>query len=114
MSHYGMEPTTNNTGIAHENGDVEQAHHRFKEVLDQALRVRGSRDFADRASYERFVAELVKQRNQTWHLPASKRSSLPSARCRWHRFRLAASYGSVSRASRPFGCSVIPIQCLPG
>ena len=42
-----------------------QAHHRFKEALDQALRVRGSRDFGDRASYERFVAELVKQRNQT-------------------------------------------------
>ncbi len=60
-----MEPTWNNTGIAHENGDIEQAHHRFKEALDQALRVRGSRDFADRASYERFVAELVKQRNQT-------------------------------------------------
>lgn len=65
MSHYKLEPTWNNTGIAHENGDIEQAHHRFKEALDQALRVRGSRDFADRASYERFVAELVKQRNQT-------------------------------------------------
>ena len=60
MSHYGMEPTWNNTGIAHENGDVEQAHYRFKEALDQALRVRGSREFADRASYERFVTELVK------------------------------------------------------
>jgi len=35
------------------------------EALDQALRVRGSRDFPDRAAYERFVAELVKQRNQT-------------------------------------------------
>src|SRR5512135_984164 len=65
MSHYGMQPTWNNTGIAHENGDVEQSHYRFKEAVDQALRVRGSRDFADRASYERFVAELVKQRNQT-------------------------------------------------
>jgi len=65
MSHYAMEPTTNNTGIAHENGDVEQAHYRFKEALDQALRVRGHRDFADREAYERFVAELVKQRNQT-------------------------------------------------
>src|SRR5207247_3533306 len=65
MRHYGMEPTWNNTGIAHENGDVEQAHHRFKVALDQALRVRGSRDFADRASYERFVVELVKHRNQT-------------------------------------------------
>jgi hypothetical protein len=30
------------------------AHHRFKVALDQALRVRGSRDFADRAAYERF------------------------------------------------------------
>jgi Mu transposase, C-terminal domain len=65
MAHYGMEPTWNNAGIAHENGDVEQAHHRFKVALDQALRVRGGRDFPDRASYERFVAELVKQRNQT-------------------------------------------------
>jgi hypothetical protein len=65
MNHYGMEPTWNNAGVAHENGDVEQAHHRFKVALDQALRVRGSRDFPDRAAYERFVAELVKQRNQT-------------------------------------------------
>src|SRR5579884_3272787 len=65
MAHYGMEATTHNVGVAHENGDVEQAHHRFKEALDQALRVRGSRDFGDRAGYERFVAELVKQRNQT-------------------------------------------------
>src|SRR5690349_20972724 len=38
MTHYGMQPTWNNQGIAHENGDVEQAHHRFKEALDQALR----------------------------------------------------------------------------
>jgi hypothetical protein len=65
MRHYGMEPTTNNAGIAHENGDVEQSHFRFKEALDQALRVRGSRDFVDRASYERFLAELVRNRNLT-------------------------------------------------
>src|SRR6266699_2150986 len=26
MAHYGMQPTWNNTGIAHENGDVEQSH----------------------------------------------------------------------------------------
>jgi hypothetical protein len=35
-----MQPTWNNTGVAHENGDVEQAHHRFKEAVDQALRAR--------------------------------------------------------------------------
>ncbi len=65
MAYYGMQPTWNNTGVAHENGDVEQAHHRFKQAVDQALRVRGSRDFASRAAYERFLAELVRQRNQT-------------------------------------------------
>jgi len=49
LGHYGMVATTNNAGIAHENGAVEQAHHRFKQAVDQALRVRGSRDFPTRA-----------------------------------------------------------------
>jgi hypothetical protein len=65
MAHYGMQPTWNNAGVAHENGDVEQAHHRFKEAVDQRLRVRGSRDFANRAAYERFLHDLVTKRNQT-------------------------------------------------
>jgi hypothetical protein len=51
--------------VAHENGDVEQADHRFKEALDQALRARGSRDFPSRAAYERFLSELVRRRNAT-------------------------------------------------
>jgi hypothetical protein len=65
MRHYGMEPTWNNAGIAHENGDVEQSHHRFKRAVDQALRVRGSRDFSSRAAYQRFLDDLVRQRNHT-------------------------------------------------
>jgi len=65
MTHYGLIPTTNTAGEAHQNGDVEQAHHRFKEALDQALRVRGSRDFGDREAYERFLQALVTRRNQT-------------------------------------------------
>ena len=65
MAHYGMQPTWNNAGIAHENGDVEQAHHRFKEAVDQALRARGSRDFANRSAYEHFLQTLVYKRNQT-------------------------------------------------
>src|SRR5205823_13276619 len=65
MAHYGMHPTWNNTGVAHENGDVEQSHHRFKEALDQALRVRGSREFASRAEYAHFVSDLLTKRNQT-------------------------------------------------
>src|SRR5438552_4187264 len=41
MAHYNLEPTTNNLGVAHENGDVEQEHFRFKDG-DQALRVRAA------------------------------------------------------------------------
>jgi hypothetical protein len=65
MTHYGLEPTQNNTGIAHENGDVEQAHHRFKQAVDQALRVRGSREFPTRAAYLHFLQDLVRRRNLT-------------------------------------------------
>jgi hypothetical protein len=65
MAHYGLEPTVNNAGEAHENGDVEQAHYRFKMAVDQALRVRGSRDFPDREAYAHFLQDLVRQRNLT-------------------------------------------------
>jgi hypothetical protein len=65
MAHYDLEPLVNNAGEAHENGDVEQSHYRLKLAIDQALRVRGSRDFADRTSYTRFVAEIIRQRNLT-------------------------------------------------
>jgi transcriptional regulator with XRE-family HTH domain len=65
MAHYRMQPSTNQPGEAHENGDVEQAHYRFKEAVDQALRLHGSRDFADRTTYARWLNELVRQRNLT-------------------------------------------------
>jgi len=65
LRHYGLEPTTNNAGVAHEDGDVEQAHFRFKQAVDQALRIRGSREFPDRASYARSLQNVVKQRNLT-------------------------------------------------
>ena len=34
MNHYAMQPTWNNLGVSHENGDVEQSHFRFKQALD--------------------------------------------------------------------------------
>lgn len=67
LAHYGVAPTTNNVGIAHENGDIEQSHHRLKETLDQALRIRGSRDFPSRAAYDQFLQEVVRRRNLTRH-----------------------------------------------
>src|SRR6266702_1452022 len=63
MAHYGLAPTTNNLGVAHENGDVEQEHRQFKRAVDQALRARGSREFADRPSYARFLQNLVNKLN---------------------------------------------------
>jgi hypothetical protein len=63
MAHYGMQPTKNNVAIAHENGDVEQSHHQFKKAVDQALRVRASRDFPNREAYERFLTDLIRTRN---------------------------------------------------
>lgn len=65
MAHYGLEPTTTTAGEAHESGDVEQAHYRFKQAVDQALRVRGSRDFRTRAAYAHFLQDLVRRRNLT-------------------------------------------------
>ncbi len=63
MAHYGMLPTWNNLHIAHENGDVEQSHFRFKDAVDQALRVRASRDFPTRSAYDRFLQDLIRNRN---------------------------------------------------
>jgi hypothetical protein len=65
MAHYGMQATSNTPGEPKQNGDVEQAHYRFKDAVDQALRVRGSRDFGDRAAYLRFLHDLIRRRNQT-------------------------------------------------
>lgn len=63
MEHYRMKPKRINPGEAHENGDVEQSHFRFVKAVDQELMLRGSRDFADREEYERFLRNIFKQRN---------------------------------------------------
>jgi hypothetical protein len=62
-AHYGMIPTRNNPGVAHENGTIEASHGHLKTALDQALLLRGSRDFTDLAAYRRFVAEVVGRAN---------------------------------------------------
>ena len=61
--HYGLVMEKINAREAHENGDAEQSHNRFKEAVDQALQLRGSRDFPDRVAYGRFLREVLDQRN---------------------------------------------------
>jgi len=63
MDHYGLIMEKINAREAHENGDAEQSHNRFKQAVDQALQLRGSRDFTDRPAYARFLREVLDQRN---------------------------------------------------
>ena len=63
MRHYGMTPTRNNLGVAHENGSIESPHGHLKRALEDALLLRGSRDFEALAVYRRFVDEITGRRN---------------------------------------------------
>lgn len=65
LAHYAMEPRANKAGCANQNGDVEQSHHRFKRAVDQALRVRGHRNFASREAYAAFLIAMVAKRNRS-------------------------------------------------
>ena len=63
LDHYGLDATHSQAGQPHENGDVEQAHHRFKQAVEQELILRGSPDFASRQDYEKFLQDLLRRRN---------------------------------------------------
>jgi hypothetical protein len=63
LDHYAMVGSKNTPGNAHENGDVESAHHHFKRAVDQRLRLRGSRDFASLERYEAFLHKVARDRN---------------------------------------------------
>ena len=64
LQHYGMKASHSSPGRGNENGDIEQAHHRFKRAVDQELILRGSREFTERGQYEEFLAGLFRRRNQ--------------------------------------------------
>ena len=71
---YGMEPTRNNRGIAHENGAIESPHGHLKNAVRDALLLRGSNDFGDLAVYRRFIGEIVSRQNarQTKRIEAER------------------------------------------
>ena len=83
LAHYGVESTRTNPRSSHENGVVEQGHRRLKNAIDQALILKGSRDFESEQEYAAFVRRVVDRRNR---LVSSKLNSerrhlrpLPSA-----------------------------------
>jgi transposase InsO family protein len=63
MRHYEMTPSRNNPGVAHENGSIESPHGHLKKALEDALLLRGSRDFDDLDGYRRFVDEIIGRQN---------------------------------------------------
>jgi hypothetical protein len=63
VRHYGMQPTRNNPGVAHENGSIESPHGHLKNAIEDALLLRGSRDFEDLAAYRCFIDEIVGRNN---------------------------------------------------
>lgn len=63
LNHYHLQPSKNNPGRANENGDVESQNYHFKRVLDQRMRLRGSRDFAEVSTYMAFVIGVARDRN---------------------------------------------------
>jgi hypothetical protein len=64
VTHFGMVPSRNNRGVAHENGAIESRHGHIKKRIAQALLLRGSRSFDDLDAYRAFVAEAVSQHNR--------------------------------------------------
>ncbi len=63
MRYYGVKPQHTNPASPHENGDAEQSHHRLKKAVEQALLLRGSRDFGGLTEYAQFLKDLFTQRN---------------------------------------------------
>jgi len=61
--HYGMAASRNNRGVAHENGAIEGPHGHLKSAVEDALLLRGSRDFDTIAEYRAFIDALVGRRN---------------------------------------------------
>jgi hypothetical protein len=61
LDHYGLRSTRIRPRKAHENGVVEQRHFRTKKLLEQALVLRGSRDFLSVEAYQSWVREQIER-----------------------------------------------------
>ena len=58
-----MRPSLNNLGVSHENGAIEARQGTLKRTMEQALLLRGHRDFPDLDAYRHFVTEVYMRLN---------------------------------------------------
>jgi hypothetical protein len=95
LRHYRLEGQKIQAGKAHENGDVEQRHHRLKRAVEQTLLLRASRDFACVADYQKFprllLAQLNAGRREMQYLRALPERRLESAK----RVKVKVDSGSI-------------------
>jgi len=111
--HYGFTSRKIQPACPNENGDIEQRHYRLKRAIEQALILRGSRDFSSVIDYEEFLEKLLDQLNagrkkhlteELKHLrplPARRHNDFTRNNCRVSRFStirvLKNSYSLHSR-----------------
>lgn len=84
VSHYRVASSRIRPGKSNENGVAEKAHDVLKTALDQALRLRGSRDFESIEAYWIFVLKVIERLNakcaEKWAIERETLRPLPSVR----------------------------------
>ena len=97
LAHYAVQAEATNPYSGHENGDAESSHRHFKDAVEQALLLRGSRDFTNRDEYWDLIQAVQAQRNagraakltaemiQLRPLPAQRLEALERERARVRR-----------------------------
>ena len=110
MRHFGMKPRTTEVGAKEQNGDVEASNGAIKRRLEQALLVRGSRDFA--SGRVRALRRRRRAQGQRGPRPACRRGPRGDAPARR---RAAAGVHRGRRARRasgaPSGSSTARTRC---
>ena len=87
LDHYSLRSTRINPGQSHENGVAEHAHYRLKDAIDQALILRGSRDFDTVDDYASFVhgrwwRDAIAWWRGSWSRSCFAWAPYPQPRCR--------------------------------
>ncbi len=100
MDHFGMDARRTQPRRPHENGKIEQRHHRLKRALGNQLILRGSRDFDGREDYARFLDKLIAQLNTPRQSKLNEERAvlgpLPAARLDgYQRIQVRVSRGST-------------------
>jgi hypothetical protein len=64
MRHFGLTPRTTEVGEKEQNGDAEASNRVIKRTLEQALLLRGSRDFESVDAWQWFIDEVARKGNR--------------------------------------------------